>query len=270
MTKLLQPIRFFAVLFCIFVYLAHMSLVWMMYRNRWKRVRRANELLTSWVRLGLWLLNVRVNVLGEENLTQVRSALYVGNHLSYLDVLVIASRIPVCFVTSMEVKRAPLLGQIVTMAGCLFVDRKTRANLRSEVKDITDALAAGLNVAIFPEATSTNGEQILRFKRPLYMAPIASGRPVVPFCLNYHSVGGAPINQVSRDKVFYYGDMNFGPHLWEMAGAGGIVVDLHFLKPMLPEISDGPSELAEKSRASIEQVFKPVTATIAQKEEGLH
>lgn len=242
-----------------------MGFVWMLNWDRWKRVRRANELLIYWCRLGLWILNVQVNPIDEEDIAHVRSGLYAGNHLSYLDVLVIASRIPACFVTSMEVKRAPLLGQIVTMAGCLFVDRQSRANLRSEVKDLTDALAAGLNVAVFPEATSTNGEQVLRFKRPLYMAAVTSGRPVVPFCLNYHTVGGAQINQVTRDKVFWYGDMDFAPHLWAMAGAGGIVVDLHFLKPLQAELSEGPAELAEKSRSSIEKVFKPVP-----KDEGLH
>lgn len=258
MKFILQPIRFTTILVMIVIYLAHMGVVWVYHRDRWRRVRRANELLSSWVRAGLWVLNVRVQPLGLENLEKVKNGLFVGNHLSYLDVLVIASRVPACFVTSLEIKRAPVLGQICQISGCLFVDRKSRVNLRKEVGELTEGLDWGVNIAIFPEATSTNGEQILRFRRPLYMSAVASQRPVVPFCLNYRLVGGAPINPNTRDKVFWYGDMSFAPHLWAMSGAGGIEVDLHFLSPIEVSESADPTQLAEQSQRMIEKVFLPV------------
>lgn len=251
MRRILQPVRFLTIFVMIFFYLVHMSVVWALHRDRWRRVRCANELLMGWSRIGLWILNVKVNEMGLENIGRVRNALFVGNHLSYLDVLIIASRVPACFVTSMEIKRAPLLGQICMMAGCLFVDRRSRANLRGEVRELSEGLAWGVNVAIFPEGTSTNGQEILRFRRPLFMSALASGRPVLPFCLNYRRVGGAPINVVTRDKVFWYGDMSFAPHLWALSGSGGVEVDIQFLAPIEVSLNDGPTELAERSHAAV-------------------
>jgi 1-acyl-sn-glycerol-3-phosphate acyltransferase len=256
MRRLLQPVRFVAIFVMILFYLVHMSLIWALHRDRWRRVRRANELLMLWSRVGLKILNVKVNTVGFENLNNIGNTLFVGNHLSYLDVLVISSRVPACFVTSMEIRRTPLLGQICMMAGCLFVDRRSRANLRSEVRELSEGLAWGVNVAIFPEGTSTNGTEVLRFRRPLFMSAVASGRPVLPFCLNYRRVGGDPINLVTRDKVFWYGDMSFAPHLWALSGSGGVDVDLHFLSPIEVNLAVGPTELAERSHASIASQYQ--------------
>jgi len=113
-------------------------------------------------------------------------------------------------------------------------------------------------VAIFPEATSTNGEQILRFRRPLYMSAIEASKPVVPFCLNYRMVGGVPINLQTRDSVFWYGDMDFASHLWRLAGSGGVNVDLIFLSALETGQQVDPGQLAELSQKAVEAVFKPV------------
>ncbi len=165
MRRLLQPFRCIGIILSIFVFLAHMGIVWLIVRGRWRRVLWANRILQFYSRWGLWVLRVRVNPIGLEQARAHGSALYVGNHLSYMDVLAISSVVPACFVTSMEIKEAPGLGLICQMAGALFVERRNKMNIHNEVREITEGLQHGANVAIFPEATSTNGEQILRFRR---------------------------------------------------------------------------------------------------------
>jgi lyso-ornithine lipid O-acyltransferase len=64
----------------------------------------------------------------------------VANHVSYTDIFAIASIAPACFVTSLEMKKTPLLGQITLAAGCLYVDRKNRDNIEKEVKNVVDGL----------------------------------------------------------------------------------------------------------------------------------
>lgn len=258
MRRILQPVRCITILVTMFTFLFHMCLVWLVVRNRWSRVRWSNRILTYYARWGLWVMKVRPHIIGEENLLKGEAGLYVGNHLSYMDVLVISSRISCGFVTSMEIKETPVLGQICTMAGCLFVERRTKTNLHKEVADLREGLSEGVNVAIFPEATSTNGEQILRFRRPLYLAAIDARRPVIPFCLNYRLVGGEPINRVTRDSICWYGDMDFLPHLWALAGSGGVDVDLIFLPPIIPVEDDDPTRLAAESQAAVESVFAPI------------
>lgn len=258
MRRILQPIRVLAVVLMILTFLAHMGVIWLVVRKRWPRIRLANRILSGYCKFGLFLLNIRVRPVGLENVLNHENVLLVGNHLSYIDVLVVCSLRPCCFVTSVEVKETPGLGQICQMAGCLFVERRNKLNILNEVQELTEGLEHHLTVAIFPEATSSNGEQILRFRRPLYLSAIQAAKPVVPFCLNYHTVGGQPINTLTRDSIFWYGDMDFVPHLWRLAGAGGVEVDLHFLPAVLPEKDVDPTKLAELTQSLVEKVFQPV------------
>ncbi|HMN69607.1 MAG TPA: lysophospholipid acyltransferase family protein [Bdellovibrionales bacterium] len=257
MTRILQPFRILAIVTMIFIYLAHMAVVWVAVRERWRKVILANRILRQYCRVGLWILGVRVNPIDSGKMPST-NVLMVGNHLSYLDVLVICSVKPSCFVTSMEIKRTPGLGIICQMAGSLFVDRQNKNNILNEISELREGLENGVNIAIFPEATSTNGERILRFRRPLYTAAVAALKPIVPFCLNYARVGGHPINTVTRDKVMWYGDMDFVPHLWALSGAGGVEVDLHFLPALIPSADSDTTELAARSQAEVEKVFRPV------------
>ena len=99
----------------------------------------------------------------------------------------------------------------------------------------------------------------MRFKRPLFTAAERAQRPVVPFCLNYHTVGGRPIDRVTRDKIFWYGDMGFAGHLWALSCSGGVLVHVDFLKPLHASGDVDAGQLAERAREQIVSVFKPVT-----------
>lgn len=258
MTLLLVPFRLIGVAICIAAFLFSMGVVSLFVRDKWRYTRIATRMLGWWSRPTLWVLSIKARPINLENLMKIEQALLVGNHLSYTDVLVIAAHAPSCFVTSTEVKNAPGLGLICRMAGCLFVDRKNRRNLAGEVGELQQGLEHGLKVAIFPEATSTNGEQILRFKKPLYYSATRSSAPVVPFVLNYRLVGGKPIDKSTRDSVFWYGDMDFIPHLLRLVRTGGVTVDIEFLPPVSvsPDLDAGP--IAEQTQALIEAVYVPV------------
>lgn len=258
MRRILQPFRFIFVVSSIGIFLTAMAVVFICVRNRWRRVWWSNQVLRYFCLWGLFVLGVKVSPIFEEGVEKVHSGLYVGNHLSYLDVLVICSVKPSCFVTSVEVRETLGLGLICRMAGCLFVERRNKLRLLDEVAEISEGLKNGLSVAVFPEATSTNGEQILRFRRPLYIAAIKAAKPVVPFCLNYSHVGPKPIDHDTRDQVFWYGDMDFMPHLWALAGSGGVKVTIHFLKPLNPKADTEPGDLAEQSQAQVAAVFRAI------------
>lgn len=258
MRSVVAVFRVTGIFLSILVFLTHMCLVWLVIRDRWVRVRWSNKLLSYYTRWGLWVLNVKPNPIGVENLRGIKGGLLVGNHLTYMDVLAISSVVPSAFVTSVEIKHSPGLGQICMMAGCLFVERRNKANILKEISELREGLQRGLKVTVFPEATSTNGEAILRFRKPLFVSAIDGGVPVYPFCLNYRTVGGEPISLKTRDKIFWYGDMDFAPNLWALASSGGVTVDLHFLTPIPTTLDTDPSDLAERAQRSVESVFRPV------------
>jgi 1-acyl-sn-glycerol-3-phosphate acyltransferase len=184
--------------------------------------------------------------------------LLVSNHLSYLDIFVIASQFPACFVTSFEMKETPFLGQLCSIGGCLFVERRSKKGLSNEVKNLTNALDKNMNVVIFPEATSTNGEQLLKFRRPLFQAAVDAGKPVLPLCLNYKKIDQNALNLRNRDLVFWYGDQTFFPHFLNLLTVGQIEVELSILDPFFAEAEMSKTELAEKSFQLVQDHYRPV------------
>jgi lyso-ornithine lipid O-acyltransferase len=259
MRVIFRPFRLLGVAIVVATFLFVMSLVWLVIRDKWKYTRAANHILSRWCRFACFVLSVRPRVIGSEHLRDLNGALLVGNHLTYVDVLVIASFVPACFVTSTEIKRSLGLGQICVMAGCLFVDRKNKRNIVNEVSEIQEGLQKGLNVAIFPEATSTNGEAVLKFRKPLYSAAVMSGAQVVPFVLNYKTVGDVPVTKETRDDIFWYGDMDFIPHIWRLTGRGGAEVNLHILPPIRVSASTDTASLTEETHRLVAATFVAVT-----------
>jgi 1-acyl-sn-glycerol-3-phosphate acyltransferase len=209
-----------------------------------QRYRRINARVVSWFsRLYLKILGFRVRIEGHAP-ARPRGILFTSNHLSYLDVLVIAGRFPGCFITSVEIRQTPILGQITALAGCLFVERRSRSFLGREAGSIATALASGLNVILFPEGTSTSGDTVQRFRQPLFQAGIDAGADLLPVCLSYTAIDGRPLNAGNRDRIFWYGDMTFFDHFLGLASLRRACVTL-FLEERLPaSCFKTPSDLA--------------------------
>ncbi len=194
---------------------------------------RARRLAARWLHvmcgLALKILGIKVEEIDDSDplpfgVTHREGHLVVSNHLSYLDILVLASLRPMLFVTSNEIRDSGFLGYLAKAGGCHFVERRNRDQIQREVAEIAASLSEGLNVAVFPEATSTNGAQVLPFKVALMDAAIVSGRPLQPFCLNYREIAGRPIGVDNRDEICWYGDMTFFNHLANVARRGDMRV----------------------------------------------
>lgn len=200
-----------------------------------------NHLVGFFARIVLKITGVKVRVEGDSYIHSHQNYFIVSNHLSYLDILVMSSLFPSCYVTSMEMKATPLLGQITTLAGCVFVERRNRDNLKQELKEIEEALHAGLNVVVFPEATSTNGETVIPFKRSLFQASINAYKEILPLTLEYKKLNGRSVDFTNRDTLFWYGDMDFAPHFLGLCKQKSIEVVLHvnpvISKEQIPECS---------------------------------
>lgn len=221
------------------------------------RRRVLAALVSVYSKRALSLFGVKVQCPEKASLT-AGTALMVSNHLGYLDVLVLSSLRPCAFVTSVEIRETPFLGWLTQLAGCLYVERRSRQNLSLEISDVRRELEKGLSVCIFPEATSTSGESILRFRRPLYQAAIESGREVQPICINYSFIDGAPISRASRDQVCWYGDMEFLSHLWNFFSCSNVNVEVAVLERLCPKQFSSKELLAEQSYSRVSANFRPL------------
>lgn len=235
LTRFLAPLKLLlvgTVIFFYFLITFPLSLFLKKFPYQTKKI--LNRLVGVASKLILFILDVKVEIESSPQDIKFKNYFIVSNHLSYLDILILSSKVPTSYVTSLDIKKTPFLGKITELAGCLYVDRKNRRNIHAEIIDIEMALSFDLNVTVFPEATSTNGEQVLPFKRSLYQAAINSGRDVLPLSINYQLIGGEGINRLNRDTVCWYGDMDFLPHLWNLCLSNHITAELVFSAPINP------------------------------------
>jgi lyso-ornithine lipid O-acyltransferase len=184
-------------------------------------MRRFNRILRI-------LLNVKIDLEGARDCLSANGRFIVSNHLGYLDGIVLGSLLPVIFVTKRQVKRWPVIGQLLTLLGTIFVDRENKQDIPRVIDEISGTLRQGANVLIFPEGTSTNGEKLLPFQSAFFAAPLMVRASVAPVTITYRFVDREPLSAANRDRVYWYGDMSFAPHLWNLLGANRIEVSVKF------------------------------------------
>jgi 1-acyl-sn-glycerol-3-phosphate acyltransferase len=187
-----------------------------------------------------------------------KNFLYISNHTGMLDILCLVSVCPTLFVTSVEMKNAPLLGLLTEMGGCLYVERRSRDKILTEIVEIRDALKEGNSVTLYPEGTSTNGEGILPFKKTLMTAAAGTGVPIKPMVINFTKVNGEPMDHRWRDYVYWYGDLNFGASLFKIVSLDSIEVEIEFFEEIVVQSEEQRREVAQKAQDVILKNFQPV------------
>ncbi len=186
-------------------------------RERWRRA-----ILKAWGRGGCWTAGTRIRVEGPPPSPPF---LLVSNHLSYLDILVLSGTTGAVFVAKREVRGWPLLGLMAAASGTLFIDRARRADTLTVSRDLAAAFASGRSVIVFPEGTSSSGDDVLPFRSSLLEPAAASGHPVHAACLAYRIPGG---QADPREAVCWWGDMDFGAHFWNLLGLPRIEATVRF------------------------------------------
>jgi 1-acyl-sn-glycerol-3-phosphate acyltransferase len=115
----------------------------------------------------------------------VPGALLLANHVSWLDVLVLASCTSATFVAKSEVRRWPMIGWLAERGETLFIRRASGRSLLQVKNRIAELLRAGRGAALFPEATTSDGSGALPFRSGLLQAALDGGRPVQPVAIAY-------------------------------------------------------------------------------------
>ncbi len=221
------------------------------------RIRRSVRIrITSFFAgLALALYGIRVHVRHRERLHARHAHLIVANHLSYTDILVIASLRPAVFVTSVELKQTPLLGMLAEMGGSLYVERRKRSGLKQEIAEIAAVLGRGHSVVLFAEGTTSNGDRVLPFKYSLFDAAMASRIDILPLCLRYTAVNGEPLTHHNRDRIFYYGGAAFSRHFPRFLTLASIDVEVLPLTTISVHAHADRKELAAQAYSAISSAY---------------
>lgn len=156
------------------------------------------------------VLGLRVRVIGEP--AQHRPVLFVANHCSWLDIVALGSVLPGSFVAKGDVAKWPVVSWVARLGRTIFVSRN-RATVGREQNDLTARLAAGDNIILFPEGTTSDGVRVLPFSSSFLALADAPSLPFVqPVTLVYDVLDGLPVRRRDRPEISWYGDMALAPH----------------------------------------------------------
>ena len=141
----------------------------------------------EWYRRVLACLNIRVSVTGQP---AEAPCLVVCNHISWLDILVLGSAVPVAFLSKAEVAQWPLISRLSRAGGTLFIQRGGEGAARRSIEGIRKAFKRQQSVAVFPEGTTGKGHTVLPFHPRLFAAAIESGVQCTADCVALSTSGG--------------------------------------------------------------------------------
>jgi 1-acyl-sn-glycerol-3-phosphate acyltransferase len=183
-------------------------------------------------RRGLWFqetarrvissLGVRVRITGQAP----THGLVVSNHLSHIDPIIYAAIVPSVMVAKAEISGWPVIGMMARASGALFVDRSSRSSALAVTEQVAERLKGPLPVLFFPEGTSTDGSEVLRFHSRLFTPAVEAGVPITTATIRYVIEGGTP-----ERELCWFGDALLVPHLWKTLGVTGFYADVQFGEP---------------------------------------
>jgi 1-acyl-sn-glycerol-3-phosphate acyltransferase len=219
------------------------------------RTGDGRHLRLRFYRGALRILGIRIQEFG--TFSSRRPLFLVANHVSYLDIFILGSLIPAVFVSKYEVRHWPLVGWIAAIQKTIFISRKP-SRAASEVTPITEALNDAYNVIVFPEGTSTDGQQVSRFKTTLFEAPIQANAFIQPVGLVYRDRRGGELSE--KDRAFYtWGtDAPFFTHFLKLIVRPGVLVEVWIRPVIAPDQSR--KQLANQAEQRVRSPIRRRTA----------
>ncbi len=206
------------------------------------------------VRAWLWLVSrvfgVRIKSYGNALAEQT---LFVSNHISWLDILVLGHLVPIHFLSKHEVKNMPVFGWLATRAGTLYIHRGNKESASDASAEITAALKQNHNSLIFAEGTTTDGN-IKKFHGRMIQSAIDAHAMVQPVAIFYPLKNTDSGNIELNPSVLFTGNRSIGESADLIIRSSRIDVEVHFLAPI---------SSAGKTREEIAQhAFEEVTTAI--------
>ena len=213
------------------------------------QLRIRNAAFQRWGRQICRLMGMRVKVEGRPPEGEF---VLVANHVSYVDIILLASQIEAAFVAKASLSGWPFLGWAFRAADTIFIDRNRKKDLLRALDGVQEKLDRGLGVLIFPEGTSSKGEEILRLKPSLLRLAVERDYPVHFATLTYRAPGETP----AHEAICWWDDTPFLSHLARLLSLPYFEATLRFgTEP----ISAGDRKLlAEKLRSAMQRSFTPI------------
>ncbi len=195
-------------------------------------------------------LGLRVTGAIAQRTADARPVVYVSNHSSWLDILVLGARLDACFTAKQEVGTWPLIGTVARLGRSVYI-RRQRNSTGRERDEMRARLAAGDNLILFPEGTTSDGARVLPFRSAflsiaeLPVTPEGLPPIVQPISVVYDRLSGLPTGRATRPILAWYGDMEIASHFWQLAQYRGMRASILLHAPLDPRDFPNRKALAQ-------------------------
>ncbi len=215
----------------------------------WKR-----PIQISWSRIACRLAGLEVRAIGAPPAGP--TALFVANHVSYLDIPVFSALIDATYVAKSEVGGWPLFGWIAKLTRAILVKRDGR-DVGAQRAEMQSRLLAGESLILFPEGTSTDGSAVAPFKSSLFGIvqglPPDAGLVLAPVSVAYPRYrDGTRLEGPLRALYCWFGDATLLPHLFRVFGLKGAEVEVRFHQPIALGPAPDRKALSRRAQAAVE------------------
>ena len=212
-------------------------------RDRWSSIQGMAGQIQKWGRGLLWIFNIHMTIHPENAWYQ--GGLVVSNHMGYVDIFVHSAACGMRFCPKSDARSWPLLGWYAELTHPIWIDRSSRLKSMEVMKEFCATLEHQVPLIVYPEGTSTDGQQVLPFKTSPFEAASTGGFPIQPLVTIYRVPEG-------EESPCWYTDIGIIPHLWKLVGISRIDCDLYIL-PQIPAEGRSRKELADLTHQIISE-----------------
>ncbi|WP_073908549.1 lysophospholipid acyltransferase family protein [Streptomyces sp. CB00455] len=206
--------------------------------------RPRHALVRAWSAALVRAFGIRITVHGNPGPDGGR--LVVANHISWLDIPLVAAVLPCRMLAKSDIRAWPVLGRLAARAGTLFIERDRIRSLPATVGALTRALLAGDRVTVFPEGSTWCGRAQGPFRRAAFQAALDARVPVQPVRLAYLHADGAPAGTPA-----FVGDDPLTASLWRIARARGVRAEVTLLPRIPPGRHPDRRDLATAAQTAV-------------------
>ncbi len=162
----------------------------------------------NWSKAFVKLSRMEIEIIGDK---PSQPFFLVSNHLGYVDIPVLRAIIESVFVAKRDIESWFLAGKIVGDMGNIYIDRENRRDIPIAGAKIIDTLDRGEGVIIFPEGTSTKGEEVLPFNSSFFEFAAKIDLPIHYASITYQVENS---DTKASDAICWWDDSSFIEHLW--------------------------------------------------------
>jgi 1-acyl-sn-glycerol-3-phosphate acyltransferase len=186
--------------------------------------------------------------------------LIAANHVSWLDILVLCSVEPVCFLAKREVGTWPVASTFARLQETVFVDRERRRTIPGTTAAMAQRMLGRRPMPLFPEATTGDGLALPK----CHSSHFAAARDLLATASEVETVFVQPVAiRYSTPTAAWFGDATLLPHLWSILKGEPIRCDLAFGKPL----AYGRGEIARPIARQAASAIASMLASMARAAE---